>query len=133
LASSAEEGRGTLRKFPTSRVQALESEVSEWGNPLRVKSQYPAREGTPGELKHLSSPRKRKNSVSSGERTRNSLNQPSGWGCRVLDKVMRLKQKGMGRPTRAGDSPVRAGRVMARIPEYRRTREIQRESRETTL
>ena len=75
MASSAEEGRGTLRKVPMSRVQAIESEISEWGNPLRVTSQDPEREGTPGELKHLSSPRKRKNSVSSGERTRTSLNQ----------------------------------------------------------
>jgi hypothetical protein len=44
-ASSAEEGRGTLRKVPVSRVQALEPEMSEWGNPVRVIPHYPAREG----------------------------------------------------------------------------------------
>ena len=36
------------------------------------------REREPGELKHLSSQRKRKNSVSSGERTRKSLNPARG-------------------------------------------------------
>ena len=33
-ASGAEEGRGTLRKAPSSRVQALEAAMSEWGNPV---------------------------------------------------------------------------------------------------
>lgn len=45
--------------------------------------------GVPGELKHLSNPRKRnhRDSVSSGERTRISSNHPdlSGWGCRTDD------------------------------------------------
>jgi len=38
----------------------------------------------PSELKHLSSSRKRKYSVSSGERTRKSLNRSRDRGCRVL-------------------------------------------------
>jgi hypothetical protein len=38
----------------------------------------------PRELKHLSSARKRDHSVSSGERTRNSLNRSRDRGCRVL-------------------------------------------------
>ena len=59
LASSAEEGRGTLRKAPTSRVQAQESEMSEWGNPARVMPRHPkGRE--PGELKHLMYPEEKK-------------------------------------------------------------------------
>ena len=33
LVSSAEEGRGTLRKASGSRVQALYPGMSEWGNP----------------------------------------------------------------------------------------------------
>ena len=33
LASSAEEGRGTLRKAPGRCVQPFEPEMSEWGNP----------------------------------------------------------------------------------------------------
>ena len=36
LAYGAEEGRGTLRKVPVSRVQAQEPEMSEWGNPSGV-------------------------------------------------------------------------------------------------
>ncbi len=40
LASDAEEGRGTLRKVPVSRVQALEPEMSEWGNPVWVIPHY---------------------------------------------------------------------------------------------
>jgi len=40
LASSADEGRGTLRKARTSRVQAQESEMSEWGNPHAVIGVY---------------------------------------------------------------------------------------------
>ena len=33
LAPNAEEGRGTLRKAPVSREQAIEPRMSEWGNP----------------------------------------------------------------------------------------------------
>ena len=47
MASSADEGRGTLRKALVSRVQAQEPEMSEWGNPFRVKPEDPGnREGT---------------------------------------------------------------------------------------
>lgn len=35
LASSADEGRGTLRKALGSRVQAQDPTISEWGNPAR--------------------------------------------------------------------------------------------------
>ena len=74
LALRADEGRGTLRKAPVRRVQPQEPEVSEWGNPTGVMPCHPqGRE--PGELKHLSSPRKREDSASSGERKRKSLNQ----------------------------------------------------------
>jgi hypothetical protein len=50
--------------------------MSEWGNPIRCCLIDDSRE--PPELKHLSRERKRKqisDSVSSGERTRNSPNQ----------------------------------------------------------
>ncbi len=36
LASNAEEGRGTLRKVPGSRVQTQYPGMSEWGNPPGV-------------------------------------------------------------------------------------------------
>ena len=46
-ACRAEEGRGTLREVPVSRVQALEPEISEWGNPVWVIPRYAFRgEGT---------------------------------------------------------------------------------------
>ena len=41
LASRAEEGRGTLRKAPVRRVQPIEPEMSEWGNPHRGMPVYP--------------------------------------------------------------------------------------------
>ena len=40
LASSAEEGRGTLRKAPGRCVQPFEPEMSEWGNPAGVISRH---------------------------------------------------------------------------------------------
>jgi hypothetical protein len=45
LASSADEGRGTLRKAPVSRVQAHQPGMSEWGNPARVKAGHRESEG----------------------------------------------------------------------------------------
>ena len=60
-----------LRSGVCSRKQP---EMSEWGNPAGVMPRHPTgRE--PGELKHLSSPRKREDSASSGERKRSSPNR----------------------------------------------------------
>ena len=42
LASSADEGRGTLRKAPGRCVQPLEPEMSEWGNPRGGMPTYAA-------------------------------------------------------------------------------------------
>ena len=39
----------------------------------------------------------------------------------------------MGKPTKEGESPVSEVKATERIPEYRRTREIQREVGVTTL
>ena len=53
------------------------SGISEWGNPaLRKQGDHPPAGGwgEPGELKHLSSRRKRNNSLSSGERKGKSPN-----------------------------------------------------------
>jgi hypothetical protein len=79
LAPNAEEGRGTLRKASGSRVQTQYPRISEWGNPLVVNApalspEHIGWEGERGELKHLSSPRKREYSLSSGERKGNSPN-----------------------------------------------------------
>ena len=98
--------------------------------PSHVGVRLRARE--PGELKHLSSPRKREDSASSGERKRRSPNRSSDRGCRVLCKARRLKENDVGKSARAGDSPVSVGRGADEIPEYRRTRGIQRETGKTT-
>ena len=77
--SNADEGRGTLRKAPMRCVQPQELEMSEWGNPTGFKPRYPVMGREPGELKHLSSRRKREHSASSGERKRSSPNQSACW------------------------------------------------------
>ena len=106
--SSADEGRGTLRKAPVRRVQPQQPEISEWGNPAGVTPRHPVQTGRePDELKHLSSPRKREDSASSGERKRSSLNQrTSGLGLEDQQKQRGAKWNGLGRPTAEGESPV---------------------------
>ena len=63
-----------------SRQQALLVEdvrmgKPTWANPQVSLTEHIGQGREPGELKHLSNPRKRDHSVSSGERTRNSLNR----------------------------------------------------------
>ncbi len=77
---NAEEGRGTLRKAPARGVRPQEPEMSEWGNPRGGQARASSGEhilwrGEPGELKHLSTRRKRNDSLSSGERKGRSLNR----------------------------------------------------------
>ena len=60
--------------------------VPEWGNPSGGKAQTLYSEqigiqGERGELKHLSTRRKREYSLSSGERKGSSPNRPCGTGC----------------------------------------------------
>ena len=59
LAPRADEGRGKLRKATGNCQASLDPWMSEWGNPPSVMGWYPTG-GEPGELKHLSSRRKRK-------------------------------------------------------------------------
>jgi hypothetical protein len=78
LALGAEEGRGHAAKGPGEALAAGDPGISEWGNPTRVMPRHPARAGgAPGEVKHLSTPRKKEDALSSGERTGPSPN-PSG-------------------------------------------------------
>ena len=76
------------------------------GKPNQVTGYPQGRE--PGELKHLSNPRKRKDSASSGERKRSSPNRSSERGCRGYGIEGVRKPNGLGRPARAGESPVGA-------------------------
>ena len=61
LAMIGDEGRDSLRKASGSWQISFDPEVSEWGNPpLGVShTQYIGMRSEPGELKHLSSSRKR--------------------------------------------------------------------------
>ena len=127
LASNADEGRGTLRKASGSCVQAQYPRISEWGNP--PGGQAPAlaaekigRQRERGELKHLSTLRKRNDSLSSGERKGKSPNRQTMFG--GVDGNDRESQKTgsrirLERETTEGDSPVsETGREAGRYPEY---------------
>ncbi len=62
LAVIGDEGRGSLRKASGSRQTDFDPEMSEWGNPPLIEvshTEYIAVRGEPGELKHLSTQRKR--------------------------------------------------------------------------
>ena len=76
LALAAEEGRGHAAKCPGEALAACDPGMSEWGNPPGARpgtlGAIPKR--APGELKHLSTPRNREDSLSSGERTGRSPN-----------------------------------------------------------
>ena len=74
LALAAEEGRGHAAKCSGEAMAACDPEVSEWGNPPDARSGTygVSHERAPGELKHLSTPRNREDSLSSGERTGSS-------------------------------------------------------------
>ncbi len=62
LTESTEEGRGWLRKASGRCRATFDPGISEWGNPLCFKDKELRckSEREPGELKHLSSLRKRK-------------------------------------------------------------------------
>ena len=70
-----------------------------------------ARQGVPGELKHLSTPRSREDARSSGERTGRSPNRPGGTGCRRCPTgVGRLGGTGrQARRARVAGQPKAAG------------------------
>jgi hypothetical protein len=78
LVPNADEGRGSLRKVSGSREQALIREYpngeTHWSEPPVFYAESIGVEREPGELKHLSTQRKRKYSQSSGERNGKSPN-----------------------------------------------------------
>jgi len=102
LALAADEGRGHATKCPGEALAAGDPGVSEWGNPPPVMGRHRGEpRGAPGELKHLSTPRKREDPPSSGERTGGSPN-PGGGGAR------RRCRSGVGRVIRRGRRTPRA-------------------------
>ena len=80
MAPRADEGRGRRRNASGSCEQALLPGDIRMGKPTQGNAwvrptEYIGRSGTPRELKHLSTSRKREHSVSSGERKRRSPNR----------------------------------------------------------
>ena len=63
LAATGDEGRGSLRKASGSWQTSFDPGMSEWGNPTWITrssaSEFIGCRGKPGELKHLSTRRKR--------------------------------------------------------------------------
>src|SRR5215208_6709677 len=107
LALAAEEGRGHAAKCPGEALAASDPGMSEWGNPpgARPGTWGAIPERAPGELKHLSTPRNREDSLSSGERTGRSPNPAGGIACRRC-------QWGVGRVGRRGRQPPRRIRIL---------------------
>jgi hypothetical protein len=107
LALAAEEGRGHAAKCPGEALAAGDPGMSEWGNPPGARpgtwGAIPKR--APGELKHLSTPRNREDSLSSGERTGRSPNPTGAKACRRC-------QEGVGRVGWRGRQPPRSARTV---------------------
>ena len=95
--------------------------ISEWGNPVQVIA-LPLRRGEPGELKHLSSRRKRKQNVNppveaieEGRAQTGCVTARPGFG---PEKTGRLRaEQRMERRGDKGDSPVREAVQGVRHPE----------------
>ena len=81
LATRADEGRG-YAAISSGELLTGRSGDLRMGQPLTVMGEYHNMWRQVGELKHLSTPRKRNNSRSSGERTGNSLNLVRVIACR---------------------------------------------------
>ena len=61
LAISGDEGRSSLRKAAGSQQTGCDPQMSEWGNPAvrSLHAEYIGMQSERGELKHLSTHRKR--------------------------------------------------------------------------
>ena len=91
LAPSAEEGRGKLRKAPVRSKRSVIRRSPNGATWLEQSSRPRDAREEPGEVKHLSNPRKRnrRDSLSSGERKGKSLN-------RLRVKTAVVAQAGLG-------------------------------------
>ena len=81
LATRADEGRGNAAKSHGEPLAGRSVDI-RMGQPLFCDEKRPFTGGQVGELKHLSTPKKRDNSRSSGERTGRSPNSTRVIGCR---------------------------------------------------
>jgi hypothetical protein len=141
LAPRADEGRGRRRNASGSCEQALLPGDVRMGKPTQGNAwvrpvEYIGRSRKPRELKHLSTSRNRKYSVSSGERKRRSPNRgcvigrsrcsrgvvgPDSGICETRRELQieLVSGSGMERPAEEGDSPVCENHSTPdRVPEY---------------
>ena len=96
-------------KSPGEACAAARAGGIRMGKPGARSGASPCRDarGEPGEVKHLSSPRRGDNSASSGERKRISPNRHLRMaGLEDRRKRREPKPKGLGRPAGGGESPV---------------------------
>ena len=107
-------GRGRTRsrgEMPWGGADSLGSRGLRMGQPPRRTAGDPGVSpgGEPGELKHLSTPRSREDSLSSGERRGRSPNRGGGTACRRC-------RSGVGRADGRGRQPPRLRRRRSRSP-----------------
>ena len=127
--------QGTIRRRRTWQAAKSHGEpqagrepwISEWGNPAEVMFRHRKMKSyrrAPGELKHLSTRRKRKKTsislvaASEGERGQTKGHAP--WGCGPAESTQDFSGRGMESPARAGNSPVREKverRAGTRVPQ----------------
>ena len=135
-ALGAEEGRGKLRKAMGSRTRAVIHGCPNGGT-RRSRPPSPCAEsigarGEPGELKHLSSRRKRKKKRFSKETSIPGVAASGTGGAQTGARARRgsgLQERraphrgtALGRPAGEGESPVGGGRGVRQDPEYHGTR-----------
>ena len=99
MAPAAEEGRGKLRKAPGRRKRSLIRRSPNGATRLE-QSSHPRKREEPGEVKHLSNPRKRnrRDSPSSGERNGKSPNHLSVKTAVVAEVGLRVHEGEVRRP-----------------------------------
>ena len=123
---------------PGEAQTAFDPGIPEWGNPAAVMGGYPIGDhpfgGQPGELKHLSTPRRRNQPRSREERRAKAREPKPDTAPRLGPLPIRrcgtqspgppgpgrsykttFERNGMGRPAAAGESPVREGSGLAAL------------------
>ncbi len=88
-----------------------------WGNAHVLPDEYIVWWREPGELKHLSTQRKRYDFPSSGERKGSSPNQRK-LGLWARQKALKRSRMVLEKPARDGDSPVDVRESVGLVPEY---------------
>ena len=127
MALRADERRDKLRKASGSGKYTLirrSLNGETWlSKPQSSYGEYIAMRREPGELKHLSSQRKRKqhviSKVAASEMERGQTGVRACWGYGLHKSLWKVKGTVLGKPAREGESPVherRADMAVSRVP-----------------